>query len=419
MPQTIPIRTVKKMIEEKLYNYAKLIVEKGLNLDRGPQLLVIAGLDQPEFVRTVVEMCYRAGASRVVVEWEDMPLGKLAQNYQSEKTLSEVTAWELAKLKWRADDLPALLWLDSDDPDGMNGIDQGKRARAQMARFPVIKPYRDAMENKHQWCIAGVPGVAWARKVFPGVPDAEAVEKLWDAILHAARAEGDPLANWDAHNATFRRRCDILNHYRFAALEYRAPNGTNFRVGLMEQGRFSGGSETDLSGRTFNPNIPSEEIFTTPKRGEAEGLLVATKPLSWQGTLIEDFSIRFAAGRAVEVRAKKGQPALERMIAMDESAPYLGECALIAHDSPISNMGILFYNTLYDENASCHVALGRGFNECVENFANYTQEELRALGVNDSMIHVDFMIGGPELDITGVTRSGEKVPVFRAGAWCF
>ena len=407
------------MDAEKLYAYAKLIVEKGLNLDRGQQLLVIAGLDQPDFVRTVVEMCYQAGASRVVVEWEDMPLAKLAQTYQSEKTLSEVTAWELARLKWRADELPALLWLDSDDPDGMNGIDQGKRARAQMARFPVIKPYRDAMENKHQWCIAGVPGVAWARKVFPNLPDAEALEKLWNAILHAARAEGDPIRNWDEHNATIRRRCDVLNEYRFAALEYHAPNGTNFRVGLMPQGRFAGGSETDLSGRTFNPNIPSEEIFTTPKRGFAEGLLAATKPLSWQGTLIEDFSIRFAEGRAVGVKAKKGQEALERMIALDEGAPYLGECALIAHDSPISNTGILFYNTLYDENASCHVALGRGFNECVEDFAKYTQEELRALGVNDSMIHVDFMIGGPELDIDGVTASGEKVPVFRAGAWCF
>ena len=407
------------MDAEKLHNYAKLIVEKGLNLDRGQQVLVIAGLDQPEFVRTVVEMCYQAGASRVVTEWEDMPLAKLAQTYQSEKTLSEVTPWELAKLKWRADELPALLWLDSDDPDGMNGIDQGKRARAQMARFPVIKPYRDAMENKHQWCIAGVPGVAWARKVFPGVPDAEAVEKLWSAILHAARAEGDPLANWDEHNATIRRRCAALNEYRLAALEYRAPNGTDFRVGLMEQGRFAGGSETDLSGRTFNPNIPSEEIFTTPKRGIAEGLLVATKPLSWQGTMIENFSIRFADGKAVEVRAEKGQAALERMIAMDEGAPYLGECALIAHDSPISSMGILFYNTLYDENASCHVALGRGFNECVEDFAKYTQDELHSLGVNDSMIHVDFMIGGPELDIAGVTASGEKIPVFRSGAWCF
>ena len=407
------------MDAEKLYNYAKLIVTKGLNIERGQQQLVIAGLDQIEFVRMVVEMCYQAGASRVVVEWEDMPLAKLAQTYQSEKTLSEVTAWELAKLKWRADELPALLWLDSDDPDGMDGIDQGKRARAQMARFPVIKPYRDAMENKHQWCIAGVPGVAWARKVFPGVSDAEALEKLWQAILHTARAEGDPLKNWDEHNATIRRRCDQLNAYRFAALEYRAPNGTDFRVGLMKEGRFEGGSETDLKGRVFNPNIPSEEIFTTPKRGVADGLLAATKPLSWQGSLIEDFSIRFAGGKAVEVKAKKGQAALERMIAMDEGAPYLGECALIAHDSPISNTGILFYNTLYDENASCHVALGRGFDNCVADFAKYTQEELRSLGVNDSMIHVDFMIGGPELDIDGITADGEKIPVFRSGAWCF
>jgi len=407
------------MEREKLYHYAQLIVQKGLNIEPGQEVLLIAGLDQPEFVRMVAELCYKSGASRVVTEWTDMPLAKLAQTYQSEEKLSEVAPWELARLKWRADELPALLWLDSDDPDGMAGIDQGKRARAQMARFPIIKPYRDAMENKHQWCIAGVPGVPWARKVFPGVSEAEAVEKLWRAILCAARAEGDPIANWEEHNAVVHRRCDRLNACRLAALEYHSPNGTDFRVGLMPQGVFAGGSETDLKGRVFNPNIPSEEIFTTPRRGEAEGVLAATKPLSWQGVLIEDFSIRFAEGRAVEVRAKKGQSALEKMIAMDEGAPYLGECALIAHDSPISNMGILFYNTLYDENASCHVALGRGFDNCVADYAKYTQEELRALGVNDSMIHVDFMIGGAELDITGVTAEGEKIPVFRRGAWCF
>ena len=407
------------MEREILYKYAQLIVKKGLNIEPGQEVLLIAGLDQPEFVRTVAELCYGSGASRVVTEWTDMPLAKLAQQYQREEKLAEVTPWELARLKWRTDELPALLWLDSDDPDGMDGIDQSKRARAQMARFPIIKPYRDAMENKYQWCIAGVPGVPWARKVFPGVSDAEAVEKLWRAILRAARAEGDPIANWEEHNATIHRRCERLNALRLAALEYKAPNGTDFRVGLMPQGVFAGGSETDLKGRVFNPNIPSEEIFTSPKRGEAEGLLTATKPLSWQGSLIEDFSIRFAGGRAVEVRAKKGREALEKMIAMDDGAPYLGECALIAHDSPISNMGVLFYNTLYDENASCHVALGRGFDNCVADYAGYTQEELRALGVNDSMIHVDFMIGGAELDITGVTSEGKKIPVFRKGAWCF
>ena len=187
----------------------------------------------------------------------------------------------------------------------------------------------------------------------------------------------------------------------------------------MEQGIFAGGSETDLSGRVFNPNIPSEEIFTSPKKGEAEGLVVSTKPLSWQGSLIENFSIRFENGKAVEVRAEKGQEALEKMIAMDETAPYLGECALIDHRSPISEMGILFYNTLYDENASCHLALGRGFDVCVANYEKYSREELKNMGVNDSMIHVDFMIGSADLDIDGITASGEKVPVFRKGSWVF
>ena len=408
------------MIDPKrLEAYADLIVKKGLNLDAGQPVFLIAGLDQPEFVRMTVEKCYQAGASKVVVNWLDMPLEKLAHIYQSEETLSSIEDWELERWKWRAEKLPALLWLDSDDPDGMNGIDQGKRARAQMARFPKIKPFRDAMENKHQWCIAGVPGKAWARKVFPGMPDDVAEEKLWDAILQTARANGDPLKNWDEHNATIHRRCEILNKYQFASLEYKSANGTDFRVGLIPQGIFAGAQENDLSGRSFNPNIPSEEIFTSPKRGEAEGTLVSTKPLSWQGTLIENFSIRFENGKAVEVHAEKGQDALERMIAMDEGAPYLGECALIAWDSPINNTGLLFYSTLYDENASCHMALGRGFGNCLKDYETYSLEEQHNMGINDSMIHVDFMIGAEDLDITGITAAGERVAIFRKGAWCF
>ncbi|MBQ9770244.1 MAG: aminopeptidase [Lentisphaeria bacterium] len=407
------------MDTKKLEAYANLIVKTGINPVPGQEILVLAGLDQPDFVRMVVEKCYQAGAGRVVVTWDDMPLAKLDQIYRSEESLSELADWELAKWKWRADSLPALLWLDSDDPDGMNGIDQGKRARAQAARYPKIKPFRDAMENKHQWCIAGVPGVNWARKVFPGLPDAEAVEKLWDAILKAARAVGDPIANWEEHNKTVHARADKLNSFHFKALEYKASNGTDFRVGLIPEGIFAGGSETDLSGRVFNPNIPSEEIFTSPKKGEAEGLLVSSKPLSWQGSLIENFSIRFENGKAVEVHAEKGQDALEKMISMDETAGYLGECALIDYKSPISDMGILFYNTLYDENASCHVALGRGFENCIANYEKYTREELQKMGINDSMIHVDFMIGTEDLDITGITENGERVPVFRNGSWCF
>ncbi len=288
-----------------------------------------------------------------------------------------------------------------------------------MARYPVIKPFRDAMENRHQWCIAAVPGVKWARKVFPGIPDDEAVDKLWSAILKASRAEGDPIANWNEHNATIANRCGIINSYGFTALEYKSSNGTNFKVGLIPEAKFEGASETDLSGRVFNPNIPSEEIFTSPKRGVAEGTLVATKPLSYQGSLIENFSITFKEGKAVSVKAEKGQDVLEKMIAMDEGAAYLGECALIGYDSPINNTGILFYNTLFDENASCHVALGRGFDECINGFEKLSQDEIHALGINDSMIHVDFMIGTRDLSIVGITASGDRIQVFLNGEWCF
>lgn len=407
------------MEQKRLDMYARLIVEKGLNLDKGQEVLIIANLDQPEFVRNVTEKCYQAGASRVAIDWHYMPTEKLDQFYRTETNLSEVEPWLLARWKWRADKLPALLWLDSDDPDGMNGIDQNKRAKAQMARFPVIKPFREATENRHQWCIAGVPGVEWARKVFPGLSDADAVEKLWEAILSAARANGDAIANWNEHNETIHRRSDLLNQYHFASLEYKSSNGTDFKVGLIPNGVFAGAAERDLSGRVFNPNIPSEEIFTSPKRGEAEGILYSTKPLSWQGSLIENFSIRFEKGKAVEVKAQKGQEALEKMIAMDEGAAYLGECALIDYNSPINNTGILFYSTLYDENASCHVALGRGFYDCIKDYPKYTQEEMRTMGINDSMIHVDFMVGSKDLNITGITQDGKRVEIFRNGSWCF
>ncbi len=407
------------MDKTRLSNYAELIVGKGINPDAGQEVIVIAGLDELDFTRMVVEKCYEHGAAKVIVEWKDMPIERLAQLHQSEETLSSIENWELEKLKWRCEKLPALIWLDSEDPDGMDGIDQGKRARSQMARFPKIKPYRDEMENKFQWCIAGVPGEKWAAKVFPGIPVKDAVEKLWEAILDAARANGDPIANWDEHNQTIHRRCRQLNDFNFAKLRYKSANGTDFTVGLMEQGIFAGGSEKDLSGRIFNPNIPSEEIFTTPRKGDADGLLVATKPLSWQGTLIENFSIRFAGGKAVEVHAEKGQEALERMIAMDENAALLGECALISWDSPINNTGILFYNTLFDENACCHLALGRGFDNCVRDYEKYSQDELHTMGVNDSMIHVDFMIGSADLDITGITGDGKEVAIFRNGVWCF
>lgn len=408
------------MDKTRLENYAKLIVKSGLNVQNGQEVLIQCGLDQPDFVTLVAEECYKAGAKRVTVKWSHMPVSKVNYTYRTLETLSEFTDIERAEWQNRVDKLPCLLWLDSDDPDGLAGTDSAKIAAANMARFPSIKPFRDAIENKYQWCIAAVPGKEWAKKIFPDLEADEAIEKLWDAILNCSRVTDDPIAEWDKHNKNLAKRCRFLNDYRFDRLEYKSSNGTDFTVGLNEKGIFCGGGETTLGANIyFNPNIPSEEVFTSPMRGRAEGKVVSTKPLSYQGKLIENFWVEFKDGKVVKVGAEKNQDVLEKMVAMDEGASYLGEVALIAYDSPINKTGILFYNTLFDENASCHLALGRGFNNCLENYENYTNEECEKLGVNSSMIHVDFMIGSKDLSIVGVTKDGKRVQIFKDGNWAF
>lgn len=403
-----------------LKNYAKLLARVGLNVQKGQEVIITAGLDQPGFVAYVAEECYRAGASRVRVEWSHQPLARLGALCKSEEVLSEVRPWQEEKLRCEVRSLPARLYIESEDPDGMNGTDSEKLARAMQARQRVIKPYRDKMENKYQWCIAAVPGRAWAKKVFPKDGPSAAEEKLWRAILSASRSlEGNPMANWQVHNEALEKRCAYLNSLGLASLEYESANGTRLRVGLLKEGLFAGGGERTLSGVYFNPNIPSEECFTSPKKGEAEGIVYSTKPLSYQGQLIRNFSVRFENGRAVEVHAAQGEAALKKMIQMDEGASMLGECALVPFRSPINDSRVLFYNTLFDENAACHLALGRGFTNCVRGYEQYTEEQLKAMGINDSMIHVDFMIGNDDLDITGVTDTGARIPVFRGGGWAF
>ena len=267
---------------------------------------------------------------------------------------------------------------------------------------------------------AAVPGKAWARKIFPELSDEEAVEKLWEAIFDCSRITEDPIVEWEEHNKNLYSRCKFLNDYRFDRLEYSSSNGTRFTVGLNPKGIFCGGGETTLGSNIyFNPNIPSEEVFTSPMRGSADGIVYSTKPLSYQGKLIENFWIEFKDGKAVNVGAEKNKDVLEKMIAMDEGAAYLGEVALIAYNSPINNTGILFYNTLFDENASCHLALGRGFNNCLEGYENYSNEECQKLGINNSMIHVDFMIGSKDLSIVGITADGKRIQVFKNGNWAF
>ena len=407
------------MKQTVLRKYARLIARSGINIQKGQDVIIGCGLDQPRFVELLVDECYKAGARKVRVEFYHQPLEKLHVRHQSIKALSEVTEWEKTRLQHYVDTLPCRIYLDSDDPDGLKGINQEKMAKADQKSYPIVKPYWDKMENKYQWCIAAVPGAAWAKKLFPDLPKGKAIEKLWEAILSTSRVTDDPVAEWEAHDKDLADRCAYLNSLGIAELHYKGDNGTDLTVGLIPEAEFQGGIETSLKGIGFNPNIPSEECFTSPMRGKAEGIVYATKPLSYNGELIENFSVRFEGGKAVEVKAEKNQALLEQMISMDEGAAYLGECALVPVNSPISESGLLFYNTLFDENAACHLALGMGFTNTIRGFEDKTLEECRAMGINDSMEHNDFMIGYEGLDIDAITRDGRTVPIFRRGKWAF
>ena len=405
------------MNKTTLRKYARLIADVGVNVQRGQEVFITAGLDQPEFVAMVVDACYRRDAKRVVVDWDYQPLEKLHVRHQSLRTLSELPDWQEARWKHYVDALPCRIYLDSDDPDGLKGINQQKMATARQRKFPLIKGYRDQIENKYQWCIAAVPGAAWAKKLFPGLTRRQAIEKLWAAILSTSRVDDDPVAAWEAHNRSLSEHCAWLNGLGIERLHYTASNGTDLTVGMIPEAEFKGGGETSLQGIYFNPNIPTEECFTSPMRGVAEGVVHASKPLSWEGQLIDRFWIRFHEGKAVEWHADVNNEALTHMITMDEGSAYLGECALVPFDSPIQNSGILFYNTLFDENAACHLALGMGFADTIRDFQNKTLEECRALGINDSMLHVDFMIGTADMNIDAQTHDGKTVAVFRDGNW--
>jgi len=400
-------------------SYAKLIVRVGANVQKGQEVRVFASLDQPEFIKILAEECYKAGASRVTVDWNYPELTKLSARYMKLRDLSETREWEKARMQDMVEHLPVRIFIESEDPDGLRGINP-KYFKAFAARIKISKPYRDAIDNKHQWCIAAVPGEAWAKKVHPELSKRAAVEQLWKDILYTARADGeDPIADWEEHNRDLKARSKYLNDLHLRELRYHSENGTDFKVGLIPTAEFHAGRDKTMQGVVYDPNMPTEEVFTSPDRRTAEGIVYATKPLSYQGQLIENFSVRFEKGRAVEVKAEKGQDVLEQIISMDEGCHYLGECALVPKESPIHQSGLLFYNTLFDENAACHLALGFGFDECVKGFENMTKEELYEIGVNDAGNHTDFMIGSDDLSIDGVDEHGNVHPIFRNGTWAF
>ncbi len=402
-----------------LRKYANLIAAKGVNVQKGQEVFIQAELDQPEFVKMLVEECYKLGAKSVKVDWTYQPLMKVNTRYMTLKTLSTLPNYDEARWQHYVDTIPCRIYLESEDPDGLKGMDQKKYSKALQKLMPVIRSYRDQIENKYQWCIAAVPGEKWAKKLFPDLSKHQAVEKLWEAILSCARVTEDPLAAWDAHNKDLKARCAYINSLGAVSFDYKAGNGTDFHVEFIPGSHFNGGADTSLQGIVFNPNMPSEECFTSPMKGKAEGIVYASKPLSFNGQVIDKFWIRFKDGKAVEWDAEVGKDVLTEIINMDEGSCMLGEVALVPYDSPISNSGLLFYNTLFDENAACHLALGFGFQDALDDYQNITLQDAYDRGVNKSFMHVDFMIGTPDMNITANTKDGRKVPIFRNGNWAF
>ena len=402
-----------------LRNYAKLIVKMGANVQKNQDVIIVASVDDNYFVKYVVEECYKAKARKVTVDWTSDDVTRLNYKYQKAKTLGEVTEWRKAKLQYEVDTLPARIYIESGDPDALNGLDQDKITEARRLSGPIIMEYREKMDNKYQWTICGIPGVKWAQKVFPNETKNNALKKMWDAIVKTTRLEGDPIENWQKHNANLKEKYTKLNDLKIKTLYYKSSNGTDFNVSINENMIFEGGDESTFAGVVYNPNMPTEECFTSPIKTSANGWVYASKPLSVMGKVVENFAFRFENGKIVEVKAEKEEhkEVLEKLISLDEGARQLGEVALVPFDSPVNQTGLLFYNTLYDENACCHLAIGRASEECIRDYQNKTEEEIKAIDLNKSMIHVDFMIGTADLSIEALTYDGKKVQIFKDGTW--
>lgn len=407
------------MRKSELEKYARLIARKGVNVQPGQLVTVNANVHDAEFARMVVKECYAAGAAKVDVDWTDDEMTALHYQYADTKALSEFPKWEAEKWKYNAKHLPCKIYIDSSDPDAMNAIDQDKMMKVRRARSPKIWKFRKPMEGHYQWTIVAMPSPAWAKKLFPEDTEKSAMEKLWKAIVKTARLEGDPVKNWDAHTKNLADKCAMLNALHIKKLTLKNSLGTDFTVGLMPQAIFCAGSETTFEGVTFLPNMPTEECFTSPDNTTAEGTVMAALPLSLMGKVVKDFGFRFEKGRVVEViaRNEEEKQMLETLVAMDEGAARLGEVALVPFTSPVNETGLLFYNTLFDENAVCHLAIGMGFNDVIPGYDTLTEEEKAALPLNDSSIHTDFMIGTADLSIVSENEDGTETVIFKDGTW--
>ncbi len=405
-------------LSNRIDTLARVAVQAGLGLQKGQELLITAPIDALSLVRCITEHAYQAGASLVTTMYTDDQTTLARYRFAPDASFDKAPVWLHDGIATAYRSGAARLGITGADPSLLAGQDAQKVSRANLA---VSKASRPALEliTRHEinWSIIAAATPAWARVVFPGEPEEVALEKLWDAILAASRLDNDdPVAAWKAHSANLKGRAVLLNGKRYAALRYTGP-GTDFELGLADGHLWMGGGATALNGIDCLPNIPTEEVFTTPHRTRARGTVRSTKPLSYQGTLIEEIAVRFEDGKVVEARAKTGQEVLQRMLDTDEGARRLGEVALVPHSSPISASGLLFSNTLFDENAACHIAMGQAYSTCLEGGDSATPEQLAERGANSSLIHVDWMIGSGALDIDGVTQNGREEPLMRGGEW--
>jgi len=404
--------------EQKLDQLARVAIEVGLGLQRGQEVLMTASLDAVPLARRITEHAYRAGASLVTTLYSDDETALMRFRYAPDEAFDHAAGWLYDGMGAAFRSGAARLAITGGNPLLLSNEDPGKVGRANAA---VSKAYRPALEQitRHaiNWTIVAAATPAWAQAMFPDDDPAVALKKLWDAIFSTTRVTGDdPVAAWKAHDAELQRRAAMMNEKRYYALHYLGP-GTDFRLGLSDGHVWMGGGTTAGNGIYCIPNLPTEEIFTTPHKDRAEGTLRASKPLSYQGTMIEGIEVRFAEGRIVEAKATRGQEVLEKLISTDDGARRLGEVALVPQSSPIAASGLLYLNTLFDENAASHIALGQAYSSCIEGGEKMTAEELAARGANESMIHVDWMIGSAELDIDGITATGTAEPVMRRGEW--
>ena len=402
----------------KLEKLAEVAVKVGLQLQQGQDLVITAPLAALPLVRLITKHAYSAGAGIVSTFYSDEETTLARFRYGQDASFDKATDWLYEGMAKAYAGGAARLAISGDNPMMLANEDPEKVARANKATSIAYKPALEKISNFDiNWHICSYPNPAWARQVFPDLPEEEAVHKLAEAIFAASRINTpDPIAAWAEHNANLKKRSSWLNTERFSALHFSGP-GTDLTVGLADGHEWHGGASKAKNGVICNPNIPTEEVFTTPHALKVEGTVSSTKPLSHQGTLIDNIQVRFEAGRIVEAKASKGEGVLNKVLDTDEGARRLGEVALVPHSSPISASGVLFYNTLFDENASCHIALGQCYSKCFLNGASLTPERIKAQGGNSSLIHIDWMIGSDQVDIDGLREDGSRVPVMRKGEW--